>query len=435
MNWWRRLLKRGEMERHLDAELRFHFDGLVADNLRAGMSEPEARRQARLTFGGLEQVKEECRDARGTRWLEDLWQDFRYALRTLRKRPGFASVSVVTLALGIGASTAIFSAVDPILFEPLPYPHASRIVMIWDVFNASRSDVTFHSYRELVERSRSFDAIAVMKPWEPTMTGPAQPERLNGQSVSASYFRALGVSPALGRDFQASDDQFKGPKVAILSDALWRRRFGGDRMIVGGAVRLDDDIYTVIGVMPPAFENVLAPSAELWSPLQYDVGHITDLDTPEWGHHLRMVGRLRTGVGTEQARWELDRTAHSPVPEFPRARWASLKQGFIVDALQDQITRGVKPALLAVLGAVILVLTIACVNVTNLLLARGAQRRGEFAMRTALGAPRTRLIRQLLTESLVFAALAGALGLVVAEFGVDGLVALSPPDVPRLGAI
>src|SRR5690349_19626183 len=206
-------------------------------------------------------------------------------------------------------------------------------------------------------------------------------------------------------------------------------------MIVGRAVRLDDDIYTVIGVMPPEFEHVLAPSAELWSPLQYDAGHITDLDTQEWGHHLRMVGRLRPGVGIDQARRELDRIAHTPVPEFPRARWASLKQGFIVDSLQDQITRGVKPALLAVLGAVILVLLIACVNVTNLLLARGAQRRAEFAMRTALGAPRLRLMRQLLTESLLLASFGGALGMVVAAFGVDGLVALSPPELPRLSAI
>src|SRR5690349_16315868 len=173
MNWWQRLWRRRQMEEQLEKEVRFHLDQQTNDLIAHGHDPKEARRQARLTFGGPEQVKEECRDARGTRWLEDLWQDSRYALRTLRKKPGFAAVSVLTLALGIGASTAIFSAVDPILFEPLPYPHAGRIVMIWDVFNASRSDVTFHSYRELVERSRSFDAIAVMKPWQPTMTGPA----------------------------------------------------------------------------------------------------------------------------------------------------------------------------------------------------------------------------------------------------------------------
>ena len=435
MTWWNRLRRRTQMEEQLEKELRFHLEQHAADLMARGLDPQEARRRARLALGGSEQVKESCRDARGTRWLEDLLQDFRYALRSLGKKPGFAAVSVLTLALGIGASTAIFSAVNPILFESLPYPHAGRIVMLWDVFNGARSRVTFHSYRELVERSRSFDAIAVMKPWQPTMTGPAQPERLEGQNVSASFFRALGVSPALGRDFQQSDDQFHGPNVAILSDALWRRRFGGDSSILDHQITLDDNLYTVIGVMPRAFENVLAPSSELWSPLQYDSRHITNLDTQEWGHHLRMMGRLRPGLGTDQAKRELDTIAHAPVAEFHRPRWASLKYGFIVDSLQDEVTRGVKPALLAVLGAVILVLLIACVNVTNLLLARGAQRRGEFAMRAALGAERTRLMRQLLTESLLLAIPGGALGIAVAEVGVQGLVALSPPQLPRLSAI
>jgi putative ABC transport system permease protein len=364
-----------------------------------------------------------------------LWQDLRYAVRRLLAAPGFTAITVLTLALGIGATTAIFSAVNPILFEPLPYPHPSRLVMIWDIFEGLRSDVTFHTYREVVERSRSFDTIAAMDPWQPTIIGADQPERLDGQTVSASYFRVLGVSPALGRDFQASDDQLNGPKVTILSDGLWRRRFGSDRTIIGRQITLDGDSYTVIGVMPSAFENVLAPSAQIWSPSQYDAGHITSLDTVEWGHHMRMVGRLRPGVSRDQARGELDVIAQTPVPEFPRARWASLQYGFILDSLQDDVTRGVKPALLAVLGAVMLVLLIACVNVTNLLLARGVHRRGEFALRAALGAGRWRLIRQVLTESLLLAAIGGALGMFVAEFGVGALVALSPPGLPRVSAI
>ncbi len=367
--------------------------------------------------------------------MSTLLQDLKCGLRMLAKNPGFTAVAVVTLALGIGASTAIFSAVNPILFEPLPYPDAGRIMMIWDIFQGSPSDVTFHTYRELVQRSRSFDAIAVMEPWQPTMTGPAEPERLDGQSVTARYFRVLGVEPALGRDFQASDEQFHGPKVAILSDGLWRRRFLGDRAIVGRQTTLDGDLYTVVGVMPRLFENVLAPSTEIWSPLQYDTRHIATLDTTEWGHHLRMVGRLRPGVSGDQARRGLDAIAHTPVPEFPRARWASLKYGFILDSLQDDVTRGVKPALLAVLGAVMLVLVIACVNGTNLLLGRGGQRRGEFAMRGALGAGRMRMIRQLLTESLLLAGLGGVLAMEVADFGVRALVALSPPGLPRVGAI
>ena len=374
-------------------------------------------------------------EARGTRWLGDLWQDFSYAARGLRGNPGFAAVAVLTLALGIGASTAIFSSVNPILFESLPYPHAGRIMMIWDIFQGSRSDVTFHSFRELAERNRSFDALAAMDYWQPTMTGAAEPERFDGQSVSADFFRALGVEPALGRDFQSSDDQFHGPLVAILSDGLWRRRFGADRAIIGRQITLDGDLYSVIGVMPRGFENVLAPSAEIWSPLQNDPWHPTDLNTSEWGHHMRIVGRVRPGVNRDEASRDLNLIARNPVREFPRAPWASLAHGLIVDSLQASVTRGVRPALLAILGAVMLLLVIACVNVTNLLLARGAQRRGELALRVALGASRPRLIRQLLSESLLLAIIGGALGMLVAENGVRALVVLSPPGLPRVDAI
>ena len=435
MTWWQRLWRRSRLEEQLEKEMRFHLDQHTADLIAQGHDPAEARRQARLALGGEEQVKENCRDARGTRWLWDLWQDVRYAVRTLRQRPGFTGVGALTLALGIGASTAIFSVVNPILFEPLPYPHAGRIMMIWDTYEGVRCDVTFHTYRELAARSRSFEAMAAMEAWRPAMTSATQPERFDGQSVSASYFHVLGVAPALGRDFQAVDDRFKGPHVTILSDALWRRRFGGDNAIVGRQITLNGDLYTVIGVMPPGFDNVLAHSAELWAPLQYDAGNITDYESGEWGHHLHMVGRLRPGVGIDQARRELNAIARAKVGEFPRPPFASLEHGLMVNSLQGEITRFVKPVLLSVLGAVMLVLLIASVNVTNLLLARGAQRRGEFAMRAALGAGRPRLIRQLLTESLLLAARGGALGMVVAAFGVEALVALSPAGLPRLGAI
>ncbi|MGB0047057.1 MAG: ABC transporter permease, partial [Terriglobales bacterium] len=368
--------------------------------------------------------------------MNGLFHDLRYALRELRKNPGFACTAIVILGLGIGASTAIFSAVNPILFEPLPYPHASRIMMIWYAADdGSRIPQTFHTYRELAERSRSFDAIAVMKPWQPTLTGADRPERIDGQQVSGSYFRSLGVAPALGRDLQDSDDVLHGPKVAIISNGFWRRRFGGDPTIIGRQVALDDDSYTVIGVLPRAFDNVLAPTAEVWSPLQYDAGNIASTETREWGHHLQMLGRLRAGVSIDQARSDLDRIAHTPVPEFPRPDWASLNHGLIVNSLQEDVASGVKPALFAVLGAVTLLLIIACVNVTNLLLARGAQRRGEFAMRTALGALPSRVIRQLVTESLLLAILGGACGMMVAGFGVRALVALSPLGLPRVNAI
>lgn len=365
-----------------------------------------------------------------------LFHDFRYAVRQLRKHLGFTCTALLILGLGIGATTAIFSAVNPILFETLPYPHAKRIMMMWYAGeDGSRIPQTFHTYREVAERSRAFDAIAVMRPWQPTLTGAAQPERLDGQKVSASYFHTLEVAPALGRDFTAADDLLNGPKVVILSNGAWKAHFNADREIMGREIKLDGDNYTVIGVLPAGFENVLAPAAEFWSPLQYDTGNIISVETREWGHHLRMVGRLRAGVSVAQARSDLNMIARTRVAEFPRPAWAALDNGFVVNSLQDDIAAGVKPALLALVGAVILVLMIACVNVTNLLLARGAQRRGEFAMRAALGADRTRLIRQLLTESLLLALLGGAFGLLVAQFSIRALVILSPPELPRIEAI
>ena len=368
--------------------------------------------------------------------MSGLVQDVRYALRQLRKTPGFACTAIVILALGIGGTTAIFSTINPILFEPLPYPEARRIVMIWYAGeDGPRIPQTFHTYRELAERSRSLEAIAVLKPWQPALTGADHPERFDGQRVSANYFHALGVPPALGRDFQPSDDVYNGPKVVILGNRLWQRTFAGDRSIIGSQVRLDDDNYTVIGVMPRMFDNVLAASAEVWAPLQYDPGNIASRQTREWGHHLRVVARLRAGVNISKARSDLDLIARTPLPEFPRPDWASLDQGFITNSLQDDVAGGVKPALVAVLGAVVLVLLIACVNVTNLLLARGALRRGEFSMRAALGAPRARLVRQLLTESSLLAMLGGALGMVVAQIGVHALMVLSPPELPRVNAI
>jgi putative ABC transport system permease protein len=368
--------------------------------------------------------------------FEDIWNDLRFGLRMLLKRPGFTAIAVITLALGMGASTAIFSAVNPILFESLPYPDASQIVTISDDISAADSSVgmTFGTYRELVQRSRYFSAIAVIRPWQPALAGLGDPERLEGQRVSASYFQVFGVSPVLGSNFNPADDQPNGPNVVIISESLWQRRFNGESGIIGRQVTLNGSSFTVIGVMPRAFENVLSPKAEVWSLLKYDAS-LPSLQGREWGRHLKMIGRLQPGLGTDQARSELNTIARTPLPEFPRPRHVSLDTGLLVTSLQDQVTRGVKPALMAVLGAVVLLLLIACVNVTNLLLARGANRGGEFAMRMALGAKRNRMIRQLLTESLLLALTGGALGLLVAYLGVRALVKFSPVELPRMGDI
>src|SRR6478672_11222839 len=356
--------------------------------------------------------------------------DLRYAFRMLVKAPVFSVVAILTLALGIGANTAIFSAVNPTLFESLPYPHPDRIVSLLELHgDGSRGAGTFGIYQGLLERQHSLAAMAVFKPWRPTLTGPNEPERFEGQRVSAGFFSVLGVAPVLGRDFQTADDRLNGPSVAIISDGLWRRRFAANPTLIGRQVTPDDKLYTIIGVMPRGFDNVLAPAAELWSPLQYDMSLGS-----AWGHHLRTVGRLQPGITLEQATREIDALAHGVLQERrPETYGPNIK--FVIASLQEEVTRSIKPALVAIVGAVALLLVIAGVNVTNLLLARGAQRRSEFAVRAALGAGRAQLIRQVVTESLVLAFLGGALGLVLAAFGVDALRALSPPGLPRAGAI
>ncbi len=432
----RGLLNRPAASQDLHDEVQQYFDEAVAAGMARGLTEQEARHQARLEFGNPGAVQEQVRSSGWENIPRVCVADLRYAARQMRRYPGFALVTVLTLALGIGASTAIFSAVYPILFAPLPYPHAGRILMIWNVYQGARSEISFGTYRELAQRTHSFDAISVFQPWNPALTGRSQAERLDGQAVTADFFRVLGVSPSLGRDFLASEDVFHGPRVVILSDTLWRQRFAGDPGVLGRPIKLDDDNYTVVGVMPAGFENVLSPSARIWTPLQYDTSQLTThFDSGEWGNHLQLVGRLRPGISRRQATQEMLQIARTPWKEFPRPRWASMQHGLIVESLQDDVAHNVKPALLAILGAVLLLMAIASVNVVNLLLARSAQRRGEFTVRSVLGASHGRIARQLIAESLLLATLGGFVGMVLAAAGVKALIWLSPPGLPRLHAI
>ncbi len=424
------LFHRRAADREIADEVAHYLAEATAAHEARGLSPAEAARAARRELGNELNVREEVRGYGWENVLETFFADLRYAARRLRRSPGFTAVAVVTLALGIGATTAIFSVIHPILLEPLPYPGARRIAVIWEVArDGSRIDGTFGMYRALSRRARSLDSIAVVKRWRPALSGGDEPERLEGQRVSAAYFRVLGVAPALGRGFQPSEDRMGGPDVVILGDAFWRRRFAGDPSILGRPVTLDDTPYVVVGVMPPGFENVLAPDAQLWAPLQYDMSQ-----GRAWGHHLHTLARLRAGVGREPARRELDAIGEAVLAELRPETYGS-EVRFQVASLHDEVTRPVRPALLAVLGAVVLVLLIAAVNVTNLLLARGARRRGELALRAALGAGHRRLLRQLLTESLLLAALGGAAGLGLAVAGVHALTAFAPPGLPRLDAV
>jgi len=440
MSLWRQLTRglralthRSAADRDVNDEVQHYLDQATAAHLARGLSDEDARRAARLEVGTPISVREEVRGSGWEHLVGTLVADVRFAARRVRSAPGFTAITVLTLAIGIGGTTAIFSAVNPILFQRLPYPHPDRLGMILEMrSDGGRNGGTFGLFRGFAERNRSFETMAVFKPWQPTATGPDRPERFEGQRVSADYFRVLGVSPNLGTDFDPAADRVRGPNVVVLSDVLWRRRFAGDRRIVGREISLDDKVYTVVGVMPSGFDNVLAPAAELWSLLQYDAS--LPVRGREWGHHLQTVGRLRPGVGVEQATWEINRIGHAVLNERHPESYDPNTQ-FAVASLHQELIRGVRATLLAILGAVTLVLIIACVNVTNLLLARGVQRRGEFALRAALGAGRGRLVRQLLTESLLLAAMGGLAGIAVAILGLRALLALTPPGLPRIGAI
>lgn len=424
------MLRREKLDRELEEEMRLHVDLRAEEYSGRGLTGGEARAMARRRFGNATLLHEESYDAWGWVCLDRFLVDARLAVRHLGSAPGFAALTVFILAVGIGATTAIFSALNPILFESLPYPAAGRIVTIQEISTeGARNDGTFGMYRGLAERSRSLDSVAVLKPWQPAMTSADEPQRLEGQRVSASYFRVLGVRPFLGRDFTASDDRMSGPNVVILSNELWRSRFNADPTIVGRDVTLEGNNYSIIGVMPESFENVLAPAAAVWGPLQYGMSQ-----GQAWGHHLRTIGRLRPGVTTDQAATEIAGLAHQIVNEqHPETYRGAFTVNLV--SLQADITRGVKPTLLAIAGAVALVLIVACVNVTNLLLARGVRRRPEFALRIALGAGRRRLVWQLLMESLFLAVMGGVAGMAIAMIGIRALVALSPAGLPRAADI
>ena len=428
------LLHRERVDARIDAEVRHFVDQRARELMRDGVPGDEALRRATIEIGNVTHTREQVRDSGWERGIETFFADVRYAVRRLRGDPVFTFVAAITLALGIGAATTIFSAVNPILFRALPYPGAERIVAISDrAGDGSPFEPTYGTYEELAARSRSFETLSATDPWRPSLTGTDEAERLEGQLVTASFFRTLGVQPAVGRAFDAGEDVPGGPRVAILSDRLVKRRFGGDSSLVGASVRLDGESYRVVGVMPPGFTDALAPSTDVWAPLQAQPR--APPQSREWGHHYRIVGRLRSEVDVAAARRELATIATQTVAEFPRVPWAAMDNGLLVRSLLDDVTASARPALIAIIAAAGVLLLIGCVNVANLLLARTGRRRAEFALRAALGAGGKRLVAQLLTESVILAAIGGTLGFLVAQVGVGALIALSPPGLPRADSI
>ena len=441
MSLWRHLslglraLKgRGQRDDEIDEEVRDFFERARADLVRQGWSPAEAARAVRRELGDMSRASEDLREYGWENAAEATVVDLKYALRRLRQSPTFALVAVLTLALGVGASTAIFSAVSPILLEPLPYPNANRIVMLSDrTDDGAALDTTYGTFIELRARSNAFDELAVAQRWNPALSGSGEPEYLIGDRVSAAYFRVLGVAPAIGRDFVPEDQAIGGPPLVVVTDAFAKRRFGGARGALEQGIRLDGVLHTVIGVMPPGFATVLTPGADVWSALQFRSE--APFQSGEWGHQLRMVGRLRAGASVESAQQEMSFVASNPIEDFPRPEWAALRNGLSLQSLQSSVTAGARGVLISVAGSVLLLLVLACANVTNLLLARGVTRRRELAVRAVLGAGRSRLVRQLLTEGLLLAAIGGAVGLGLAFVGVRVIVALAPADLPRIDAI
>lgn len=413
-------------ERDLREELRHHFEKQVAANVDAGMSLDEARRQAMLQFGAVEGVKEDCREQRSGYWFDSLIADLRYALRMLRRSPGFAAIAILTLALGIGVNTAIFSVVQGILLTPLPYSEPDRLVLMWQ-YNQTLKHPISASYPDFLDwqrNARSFQQMAAFGWQDRDLTGPGQPEHLTGKQISSGLLRTLGVKPILGREFSSEEDKSGGAPVVIVSQRLWRDRFANGPEALGKSLTLDGVDYTIVGILPSDF-RLIGDDADVYTPLGQGDPLIYGDRTI---HPILCIARLKTGVTAAQSDAEIGAVQEHLNQLYPSA---DTGLGANVTPLKKELVRDVSGTLLMLLGAVGIVLLIACANVANLLLARSAARTREFAIRSALGASRARLVRQLVTESLLLSLAGGTLGLVVAKWGVSPVLAAVPGSLPR----
>ena len=427
MTWWQRLWHRRKMEEQLEKELRFHLEQHAADLIAQGHNPEEARRQARLALGGPEQVKEECRDARGTRWLEDLWQDFRYALRTLRKKPGFAAVALLTLALGTGATTVMFTVINGVLLKPLPYAEPDKLVSLqeqtdWSTQWGNLWALTYPNYLDCKRESRSL-AMAAWSFGGGTISDPGAAEFVNGRQISSDLFSVLGATLFRGRAFLPEEDRPSGAPVAIISYGLWQRRFAGSQSAIGMQLVLNGKHYAVCGITPAGF-RLNGEEMDVFTPLGQDTSAAMKNRA---AHRLRVWARLLPGAKASAAQAELAVVGRRLADQYPESNKG---RTFIAEPLQPD-AGDVRSTLWLLLGAVSLVLLIACVNVASLLLARAVSRERELAMRVALGAGRGRLVRQCLTESAVLGVSGGLLGVLVAAIGIRPFVTFWPGSLPR----
>lgn len=427
---WRRLLfyrRRGKFDAELEEEMRFHLQMKAEENLAAGMGEKEAVAAARRQFGNPTWLREESQQMWSFRSVETLAQDLRFGLRMMVKSPTFTAVAVITLALGIGANTTIFSLINSLLLKPIPFPNAERLVLVWESQANDpkvRNIVSAPNYWDWQRQNDVFEKMAIFdsagKGYD--LSGGGEPERVSGLRVSADFFDVLGVKPRLGRTFLPEEEQPGKHQVVIISDGLWRSRYNADPTIIGKTVKVDSEDYTVIGVMPPDFVfQLYSPVRQLWVPVAYTKG-----DRERGSHSFMCLARLKTGVTPEQARERMNIIGRSLAEQYPQDNAGGAAT---VDPIIGFDTEDQQRTLLMLLGVAGFVLLIACVNVANLLMARGAARQRELAIRTALGASRLRTIRQLLTESLLLACAGGCSGILLAMWSNSLLLKVLPGNL------
>ncbi len=432
------LLKRGRLDRELDEELRSHVEMRTADNVAAGMSPEAARFDAQKRFGNTTLLKEDTRAVDIIGWLDECARDFRYALRMLQRSPGFTAVAVLTLALGIGANTAIFSVINSVLLGPLPYHDPGGLVMVWESNSQHRNPhntVSPPNFLDWQSRSTVFSSMAYIADVRNNLTGNGEPEEVVVQAVSANFFSLLGVNPILGPGFTTENGQAGHDNVVILDYGLWKERFAGDPAIVGKSILLNGKPRIVVGVAPQNFNWFIKDSSltgakpRIWSPFVFPQSFH---DHKQIGRFLTVVARLKPGVTYSQAQAEMSAIAAQLEREYPDfdGHW-----GVNVVPLREQISGQLRPALLILFGAVAFVLLIACANVSSLLLARAASREREMAVRTAIGASRWRIARQLLMESLLLALIGGGFGVTLTVVGTNALLAASPRNLLDLPSV
>jgi putative ABC transport system permease protein len=432
MAWLRRLRSTiigSHVDDEFDQEARFHLEERTEEYIRHGMTLEEARREARRRLGNLTLAREQAHDVDTLRWLEDLGEDLRYAARTLRKTPGFTAVAVLMLALGMGANTAIFSVVNTVLLNPIPYPDPSRLMMFVSISPQGSSAVTsptkFNIWRA---QTGAFQDVSAYRFNVANLTGGNDPEQIAVGQVSSDFFRLLGAPVVAGRTFSAEEDRPDGGNVVVLSEGLWTRRFGRDPHIAGRSLALNGEPHVIVGILGQFdTEAIQSPTGapDVWIPFQIDP------NSTNQGQYFQAAGRLKAGVTLGMANAQLQLAANEFRQKFPR--WMSPQNGFSARPLQEVIVSDARPSLLVLLGAVSFVLLIACANVANLLLVRATARRREIAIRTAIGAARGRIVRQLLTEGVVIAMLGGSLGLALGMVGIRALLAINPSNIPRIG--